>query len=238
MSAAGALEPRPQLRKAALHAVLAGLCPLVPVPFLDDKMLEAVREAMVRQLLEEHGLPVPPEAVPILAGTADGGGGGAFGIVKGVFLWPVKKLFKKIFLVLSLKDCADQASDVLHEGWLLQHAAAHGALAPVLAGGEGGEAAAVRLRAAMRAATKAVDTRPLSQVVARGLGGSQVLLAAAAASAAPIWRRLLPKDAAAAQANDEVAVRPLADRLAAAVAGEGTLERLTAKLDEELARKP
>ena len=58
--------PPPQLGRVAAHAVVSGLTPLIPIPFLDDYALRQVRERMVRAVLQEHGLPTPAKAVAVL----------------------------------------------------------------------------------------------------------------------------------------------------------------------------
>lgn len=40
-------------RQVTFHSLLAGLCPIIPVPFLDDRVLAGVRRKMVRDLAAE-----------------------------------------------------------------------------------------------------------------------------------------------------------------------------------------
>src|SRR5688572_9023886 len=120
-------EPKPQppaspmppsMSRVAFHSVAAGLTPLIPVPFLDDYALKQVRENMVRALLKERGLPAPDKAVGVLAGSHVQGsiGGHLMSFLKGLVLLPVKKMFRKVFFVLWVKDCVDMASVSLQIG--------------------------------------------------------------------------------------------------------------------------
>lgn len=201
----------PQLSRVAFHAVAAGLTPLIPVPFLDDFALRQVRERMVRSMLEEHGLPTPAKAVSILAGShqARGIGGRILSLLKGVALFPVRKIFRKVFLVLWVKDCVDMASASLHQGYLLQHAMARGDLD---ARGLEGDAPA-RVHTAIDAACKGVDSRPINQLLRRLFAGSRLLLAEATqAFLSPLLGQ--PR---VPQQDEEAEVSSLADRLAAAL---------------------
>jgi hypothetical protein len=201
----------PQLSRVAFHAVASGLTPLIPVPFLDDFALRQVRERMVRSMLQEHGLPTPAKAVSVLAGSylGNGIGGRVLGLLKSVALFPVRKIFRKVFFVLWVKDCVDMASASLHQGYLLQHAIARGDLD---ARGLEGDAPA-RVHAAIEAARKEVDSRPINQLLRRLFAGSRLLLAEATQA---FLSPLLGQPRVPQQGEAEE-VSSLADRLAAAL---------------------
>jgi len=202
----------PQLGRVAFHAVASGLTPLIPVPFLDDFALLQVRERMVRSMLQEHGLPTPQKAVTVLAGSHLLGhtlGGRVLGLLKSVALFPAKLLFRRLFFVLWVKDCVDMASMSLHHGYLLQHALARGDLD---ARGLEGEAPG-RVHAAIDAACREVDPRPVNQLLRRLFAGSRLLLAEATqAFLSPL--RGQPR---VPEKGEEAEVSSLADRLAAAL---------------------
>ncbi|WP_141322871.1 hypothetical protein [Myxococcus sp. AB025B] len=165
------------LGRVALHAVAAGLTPLIPVPFLDDYALYQVREQLVRSLLEERGLRASTQAVEALAGSSQGRtlGGRLASYLKGLMLLPVKKVFRKVFFVLWVKDCVDVASVSLHHGYLLHHALERGDLDALSL--QGDKPAAVH--AAMVAACAEVDARPINQALRRLFASSRVLMAEA-----------------------------------------------------------
>ncbi|QSQ16092.1 hypothetical protein [Myxococcus landrumensis] len=165
------------LGRVAVHAVAAGLTPLIPVPFLDDYALFQVREQLVRSLLEERGLRASDKAVEALAGSSLGRtmGGRLVSYLKGMMLLPVKKMFRKVFFVLWVKDCVDVASVSLHHGYLLHHALARGDLDAHSLAGDKPET----IHVAIVAACAEVDARPVNQALRRIFESSRVLMAEA-----------------------------------------------------------
>ncbi|WP_224360561.1 hypothetical protein [Hyalangium versicolor] len=167
--------PPPQLGRIALHAVASGLAPLIPIPFLDEYALRQVRERMVRAVLAEHGLTSPPpKAVGILAGShvTSTLGGQLLGFFKSMALLPFRKVWRRAFLVLWVKDCVDMASYSLHHGYLLHHAVARGDLSARSLEGD----APNKVHDAILAACKEVDSRPINQLLGRLFQGSKLLI--------------------------------------------------------------
>ena len=175
-------------RQVTFYSLLAGLCPLIPVPFLDDRVLAGVRRKMVRELAEEGGLTgarrLDRTRVDLLAGTA-GESRGCLGWVGWLaFTLTVRllaKLFKKILLFFAVKESVDTASRVFHEGYLLHLTfswapawAAAEAGAPGGGGLDPGRARAVRRT--LEATLDDVDPRPLEQTLRRTFRGSRRLL--------------------------------------------------------------
>jgi hypothetical protein len=203
--------PPPQLKRVALHAVASGLTPLIPIPFLDDYALRQIRERMVRTVLQEQGLPTPAKAVVVLAGSHVSSlvGGRLLRLLKSTVLYPLKKIFRKAFFVLWVKDCVDMASYSLHHGYLLQHALARGDLdASSLE-----QDAPLRVHHAILAACKEVDSRPVNQLLGRIFASSRLLIAEATqALMSPL--RGQPRVPAQGEAAE---VDSLANRLAAAL---------------------
>ncbi|RKH79378.1 hypothetical protein D7Y21_33965 [Corallococcus sp. AB045] len=167
----------PSLARVAFHAVAAGLTPLIPVPFLDDYALRQVREQSVRDQFKEKGLKAPDKAVAVLAGSyeARGPGGRLLSYLKAVALFPVRKVFRKVFFVLWVKDCVDQTSVCLHHGYLLHHALERGDLDAASLQGD----APGKVQAAIVAACSEMDARPLNQALRRLFRSSRLLMAEA-----------------------------------------------------------
>jgi hypothetical protein len=167
----------PSLSRVAFHAVAAGLTPLIPVPFLDDYALRQVREQSVRDQLQEKGLKAPDKAVAVLAGSHDSRplGGRLVSYLKAVALFPVRKVFRKVFFVLWVKDCVDLTSTCLHHGYLLQHALERGDLDAASLQGD----APARVQAAIVAACAELDARPVNQALRRLFRSSRLLMAEA-----------------------------------------------------------
>ncbi|WP_242589489.1 hypothetical protein [Corallococcus macrosporus] len=167
----------PSLARVAFHAVAAGLTPLIPVPFLDDYALRQVREQSVRDQFKEKGLKAPDKAVAVLAGSYDERslGGRLVSYLKAVALFPVRKVFRKVFFVLWVKDCVDLTSVCLHHGYLLHHALQRGDLDAASLQGD----APRKVQAAIVAACAEMDARPVNQALRRLFRSSRVLMAEA-----------------------------------------------------------
>jgi uncharacterized protein (DUF697 family) len=154
-----------------LYSVLAGLCPLIPVPFLDDRALAAVKRTMVRDLARQRGVALSPLQVDYLAGT--------YRVPRGFWEWlgrtavalTVKlagKLFRKIVFVFAIKEGVDTASRVFHEGYLL-----HLLFDPAEPATEAprDDLAAWRARWALNGAVSELDPRPVNQAIKRAFRG-------------------------------------------------------------------
>ena len=118
-------------------SLLSGLCPLFPVPIVDDWLRDGLRERGVKSLLLGRGIVLNPEEVRLLAlGEPDPVRQGCLGCL-GLALWPfkfvfkilVKKLLRKLIFVLAIKDCASELSYSYHLGHLLRYAVKRGAFA-------------------------------------------------------------------------------------------------------------
>jgi hypothetical protein len=216
----------------AFHAVASGLTPLIPVPFLDDFALRRVREQMVRDMLKEHGLPTPSKAVTVLAGShlSVSLGGRILSFLKSIALFPVRKIFRRVFFVLWVKDCVDVASLSLHHGYLLQHALARGDLDASKLEGD----APLKVQGAIDAACREQDTRLVNQLIGRLFKTSKLLLTEATqALLSPL--RGQPR---VPQEGEQAEVRSLADRLAAELWEQrGYFTALEQRYEQHLAAK-
>ena len=173
------------VRSAGTFSLLAGLCPLIPLPFIDDWAENVVRRRAVRDALADHGLEPTPGDVEILAGLekeADPGGclkrAILFPFVK-IFYYVLKKMVRKIIYVLAVNDAAEVATSVLQEAWLLRRALAAGELATP-PGGRLDRDAARRLRGAVDAAIADTTTAPIQRAVGKAFRGSRKVLMGAA----------------------------------------------------------
>lgn len=173
-----------RLRSVGLVSMLAGLCPLIPLPFVDDWAEGVVRRRAVRDLLRRRGLDPTPGDVDVLAGLERPSAGGC---LKKMLLWPlfklvfyvVRKLFRKLLYFLAVNDGVNAASSMFHDAWLLTVALELGWLdAPP--GARIDRDRARRLRRAMEAAVAGADDRPLERAIRRAFRGSFRLLSAAA----------------------------------------------------------
>lgn len=116
------------------YSLLSGLCPLFPLPIVDDWLRDGLRERGVKALLLGRGIALDPEEVRLLAlGEPDPARQGCWGCLS-LALWPfkflfkilIKKLLRKLIFFLAIKDCASELSYSYHLGHLLRHAAKRG----------------------------------------------------------------------------------------------------------------
>lgn len=221
----------PWFREVTFYSVLAGLCPLIPVPFLDDRVLAAVRRAQVRSLARERGVALTPVQLEYLAGTYRVSRGCWEQVGRAAYALTVKllkKVFRKVFFFLAAKEGVDTASHAFHEGYLL-----HLLFDPAEPGTEApaDELAAWRARWAMEGAVAEVDPRPVNQAIKRAFRGSRGLLRDGASVLARSARRHGRRGAAGLpEAEEERIMGQLRDRLAAELwEQQGYLEALEAR---------
>lgn len=203
----------PWFRRVAFYGLLAGLCPLIPVPFLDDRALSAVRRGMVRTLARERGVALSAVQVEYLSGTYRRprgclAWGGALAVALTLKL--AKKLFRKLLIFLALKQSVDTTSRVFHEGYLV-----HVLLDPAVPSTRipADEAEAWRARWALEATVARADPRPVEQAIRRTFRGSGSALRQAARTLARTVRhgRSAPEEAVAGEKR----LTGLVDRLTA-----------------------
>ncbi|MBN2799992.1 MAG: hypothetical protein JXX28_12670 [Deltaproteobacteria bacterium] len=166
---AEAPPPRLFSRQVAAYAVLAGLAVLLPVPFVDDLIVGSLRRRMTAQILAEHGVELPPGAVKGLLARPSGC---IAGLVLTAVLYPVKKIFRKVFYFLTVKSAIDTASTLVHEGTYLALAAELGFLPR-----RGADEAVVRrVNLALRFALARTDTSPVTQLLSKAFSSGRSTL--------------------------------------------------------------
>jgi uncharacterized protein (DUF697 family) len=134
----------------ALIAALSGAASLVPVPFVDEKIRARLHAQMFRTVAARKGKSLDQEAVAQLLGHERGGLLGAAG--KFVLLYPLRRLFRRIFGVIALNDAASEVSKTYHLGFLFLTA---------LNDNADETHSMAEIRAAIDATLTAVDTRPV-----------------------------------------------------------------------------
>lgn len=180
----GAAAPVPWFHGVTFYSVLAGLCPLIPVPFLDDRVLAAVKRRMTTVLARERGVTLTARQRDFLAGTWSEPKGcleriGGLAVKLTVKL--VGKIFRKVLIFLALKEASDVASRTFHEGYLL-HLLLDPATPPGWpeAGKPQDDDGAWRARWAIDRAVAETDPRPVNQAIRRAFRSSRGLLRSSA----------------------------------------------------------
>lgn len=206
----------PWFRRVTFYGLLAGLCPLIPVPFLDDRVLDWVRRRMVfEQLRGARAVAATPAPVRVLAGSDEGGlldGCWSGCLVMPVFkviVYLVRKVFSKILVLLTLNQCVDRFSETFHLGYLLHHALVAGLLDP--AAPPASPASPAEVRGAIRDTLDEIDPRPVRQLVARSLKGSRRVLLQASRYLGRFVQRRTDSKSGDAKAEEAEVERELAE---------------------------
>lgn len=177
-------------RRLTFFSVLGGLCPLIPVPFVDDWALAQVQRRMLWEVARRDGTTLTPEGAKILAGGEDSGWPGCLGGAVWVFREVVGailgKLFRTVFYFLTIRRSVLRSSETLHLGYLFDHALQRESAPPVTTVAVD-EARAIRQ--AVLATLKEVDTQPIYRTLFRDFRRSLSLLLQGAA----LFRRFLPR---------------------------------------------
>jgi hypothetical protein len=110
------------------YAVLAGLTPLIPIPFVDDLAKAYFKRRMVRLIAKSRNQVFDSEQIKTLADDKDRGC--LLGCLTAVTVYPLKKIFRKIFFFLEWKRAIDTVSHTYYQGYLIDHALNQMWLAP------------------------------------------------------------------------------------------------------------
>lgn len=110
------------------YAVLAGLTPLIPIPFVDDLARAYFKRRMLRLIARSRNQSFDAEQVKILVDDKDSGC--LLGCLTMVTIYPLKKIFRKIFFFLEWKRAIDTVSHTYYQGYLIDHVISQQLLAP------------------------------------------------------------------------------------------------------------
>jgi hypothetical protein len=173
------LEPPSKITGAAgpeqpillTYAVLVGLTPLIPIPFVDDLARDYFRRRLVADLAALRGVPLQ---APVVQGlTAEPGGCFAVGCLGQALLYPFKLIFRKLFFFLEWKRSLDLTSHTYHYGYLVDCALREGYLGPIA------PRATAEVRDAIDAVCRTAPVRPVESAVAGVFRQSRSLLGSA-----------------------------------------------------------
>lgn len=105
------------------HAMLSGAAILIPIPFLDDVIVSAVRQNLARVLAKYHGVEISREEVGLLASldSSDGRWQGLLNILKYPF-----KIVRQVIRVLEIKKSLETATQTYYNGILLNEVMRNG----------------------------------------------------------------------------------------------------------------
>ncbi|HEV3471481.1 MAG TPA: hypothetical protein VG148_19295 [Pyrinomonadaceae bacterium] len=225
-------------RGLVTYAVLTGLTPLIPVPVLDDVVKGYFRRRLVRAQAAARGRALADAGVTALADER--GGGCLRGCAVQALVYPLKKVFRKVFYFLEWKRAVDVTSQTYHFGYLVGYALEPRAGGATLLDAYGAE----RVGAAVAAVCREAPIKPVERAVAGTFRQSHKALAAAAALLGQSLRRLTGRAPApeVARALEEIEpreareVEPVVTRLQRSLASvpDEHFRDLRARLDEKL----
>jgi hypothetical protein len=182
---------RATFQRLTFYSVLGGLCPLVPMPFVDDWALGQVQRRMAWEIARNAGVTLSPNERKILAGGGEGGWSGCLGsiawvareVIGAILGW----LFRTVFYFLTIRRSVKRSSETLHLGYLFAHSlrSQSAAFPPSITP----EERARLIRAAAMKTLEQVDDRAVYQTLIRDFRRSLSLLLQAAA----LLRRFLPR---------------------------------------------
>ena len=109
-----------QQRGLVTYSLLAGLTPLIPVPFVDDVAKNYFRKRLLRSVAAEAGRALSEEELGALAAEAERGC--LTGCLLTALVYPLKAVFRKLFYFLEWKRAADLTSRTYHFGYLAGYA--------------------------------------------------------------------------------------------------------------------
>lgn len=119
------MVPRHSRPVIAKNAVGVGLAALIPLPFVDEYVRHRLLRSSYRAAALDVGVTLDPGALDTLVREQ---GSLVWMIVKAIFFWPVKKLFRTILYFLTIKDVLDWATEGAIRAEMVHMAAASGAL--------------------------------------------------------------------------------------------------------------
>ena len=220
------------------YAVLTGLTPLIPVPVVDDLVKGYFRRRLVRAQAAARGRALSEEEVAAL--TEEPSEGFWSGCAVQAVVYPLKKIFRKVFFFLEWKRAADLTSQTYHFGYLVGCALDAREGGPSLLDAHG----AARVGWAVAAVCREAPIKPIERVVGGTFRQSHKALGAAAALLGQSLRRLTGR-ARAAEVEEAIAevepreareVEPVVSRLRAGLAAvpDEHFKDLRARLEEKL----
>lgn len=173
-------------RNIITHAVLVGLTPLIPLPFVDDLVKGYFQRRLVRSLAAAHDRQLSQEDIAVL--TEDRGSGCLGGCLGQVFILPLKLIFRKIFFFLEWKRAVDLASHTYHQGYLLDYALGEGWLAAARPSVKA--TSVVEMRTAIDEVCRESPVKPVETAIKAAFSQSKSMLRAGAKVLEQAFRRV------------------------------------------------
>lgn len=150
------------------HVVMIGASALVPVPFLDDVAKAYLEKSLFSVIAQRSGLTLSKDERYELTQDSSKKGCFAWGCLGSAFLYPLKKLLRKIFFFLEIKRCVDQSTTALAEAYLFKLTLHRGLWKP-----GGGSEDAKAVRRAIRQTCQSQGVKPLETSIRHAFEGTK-----------------------------------------------------------------
>jgi hypothetical protein len=160
-------------RPLLTYALLVGLTPMIPIPFVDDVAREYFRKRLVSALAAGRSVTLAPEAVAALA--SEPSGCLVTGCLSQLFLFPLRLIFRTLFFFLEWKRVLDLTSQTYHFGYLVDCALEEGYLR------QGSRHRPETVRQAITEVCREAPIRPVEAAIAGSLRQSRGALKGAIA---------------------------------------------------------
>ena len=234
-------EPSGRQRTLITYSVLTGLTPLIPVPFADDLAKAYFRRRLIRTLAEAHGLALSRDTQDAL--SEEGPSGCLGGCATQLLLYPLKKIFRKVFYFLEWKRAVDLTSYTYHYAYLIDYALGAG-----LVGGREDKRSAAEVRAAVEKSCREAPIKPVEGAVSAAFRQSKSVLISAVRLLEGSLKRIggrpdeekVSKAVGAIEEEERREITGVIERLQKAIGGipETHFSDLRARLDAHLGQPP
>ena len=209
------------------HAVLIGLTPLIPVPFLDDLVKSYFYRRLVRSLASRYKLSLSTDEINVLA--EDRGQGSIRGCLFGIVEYIVKRLVRKLIIVLEWHRAIDLVTQAYYAGYLMDYAFQQGWFAP------SDPQQAIKLRSAIDTARKNANVNLVRNIVKSSFNQSRALVLDAVRQVTRSLRDIAFRRRWIWRRRKQVAEEAVAEKLEEESANvRGTLSKLIATLQQYL----
>jgi hypothetical protein len=105
-------------------ALLVGLCPLIPIPFVDGMVSGALKRRLYQRIAADEGVALGAAELKTLTDEDIS----LVGCLWGIVVYPLKKLVKYALIFLIIKECLDWATELVHRAQMVRLAADRGDL--------------------------------------------------------------------------------------------------------------
>lgn len=180
-----------RFRGITFHAVVAGLCVFIPLPFVDEWAIGRSRRSMVGRLLPASTSWDKAQLNLLANGRSDWRRGCLrlpWVVIRKLIFWPIKRLIRKLLIVFAIKDAVTEMSRTFQIGYLVDVSVGEAdGLPPPESGPEFPQT--WQVRRAIEASLAEVDARPVRRLLRQLLSHSGALLRGAGRSVRIMVRR-------------------------------------------------